>query len=234
MTAQAPTPACLLQPDFPDWLHPLLVKSLRQSLRSKVFVGVFLWTQVSLAALVGMQVVATGEQASLTLHVCQWVDIFLILAVMVPLWPVFVNDEDRRPESLDLIRLTRVSTQKLADGKMICAITQAVLLSLAMLPYGLLCHYLGGIEVTNELMAFLWVLANMIVLAPWGVLIGGLPVGGRIALAPLLLGALLFVFGGLMAILLASVSGLWCPWFAVAPIAWLIGFALSAARYDVR
>jgi hypothetical protein len=235
MTLAAQHPSCFARPDFPDWLHPLLVKALRQGLRSRVFLFVFLWTQLSLGILVALQA-ATSRQTSHMLHLWQWVDIFLVLSVMVPLWPIGVQDEDRRPEALDLIRLTPVPTISLVHGKLMCVFTQAMLLAVSMLPYALLCHYLGRIELTKELEAFAWLIGNVIVLAPWGILAGAVSLGGRVFMAPLLLGALLSVLVGLMGILLtnASGSGLWCLWIPLAFVVWIVGFALATARYDVR
>ena len=235
MTLAAQHPSSFARPDFPDWLHPLLVKALRQGLRSRVFLFVFLWTQLSLGILVALQA-ATSRQTSHALHLWQWVDIFFILSVMVPLWPIGVQDEDRRSEALDLIRLTRVPTVSLVHGKVMCVLTQAMLLAVSMLPYALLCHYIGHIELIKELEAFIWLTGNMIVLAPWGILAGAATLGGRVFMAPLLLAALLAVLVGLMGILLtnANTSGLWCPWIPVAFTVWILGYALANARYDVR
>jgi hypothetical protein len=233
MTLAAQHPSCFARPDFPDWLHPLVVKALRQSLRSHVFVAVFLWTQVSLGVLVALQA-ATSRQTAHVLHIWQWVDIFLILCVMVPLWPIAVQDEDRRPEALDLIRLTQVVTTQLVLGKLFCVLTHALLLAVSMLPYGLLCHYLGRIEVTKELEAFVWLIANMAILAPWGIFVGALPLRGRVMLAPLLLGGLLFVFGGMIGILYISAKGLWITWIFGALIGALSGSALASERYNFR
>jgi hypothetical protein len=234
MTASPQHPAAFPQPDFPDWLHPMLVKSLRQNLRGHVFVGVFLWTQLSLAFLVVLQAVAKSESSAHIFYLWRWIDIFLILVVMVPLWPVFVADEDRQPSSLDVIRLTPISPTKLVEGKLLCVMAQAALLTVTMVPYGLLSHYLGRIEVVTEMEALLWVFANMFVFAPWGILLGSLPVGARVALAPVLLGGLLFVVGGLVAILLFHAKGVWCPWIALASVVWVVGYALAGARYEMR
>ena len=52
-------------PDFSDWLSPILVKELRQGLKSRVFVGSFIVMQVVMIMAMGLRLL---EQASGDAH----------------------------------------------------------------------------------------------------------------------------------------------------------------------
>lgn len=227
--------------DFPDWLNPILVKSLRQGLRSNVFVGVLLWTQISSALVVGCQ--ALNLAANYT-TVFLALNVFVLFAVVVPLHPIVLPDEDFRQECLDLLRMTPQGMDGIMRCKLLCLVIQAALLWISLLPYWLLRYFTGHLELGKEVEAFLWIAGSMIALAPWGLFVGSQSMGIRVFLSGLIFLALLFVFFGYVMILAREprVSRLsseyfaeyWIPWLFFALLVFVVGNALAIDRYDNR
>ncbi len=63
------------KPDFPDWLSPMLVKELRQGIRSKAFMAVFFLTQLLMILSVVLNsrrhlVLALGRDARVSQQRC--------------------------------------------------------------------------------------------------------------------------------------------------------------------
>jgi hypothetical protein len=224
--------------DFPDWVHPSLVKSLRQGLRSRVFVGSLLWAQFSTGLLVWLHAsVPDGASGPGTWSMLYWLNAFLLLTVFVPLSPIFLKDEDMEPSNFDLIRLTTMDSSRSFMGRFVGLAVHAMLLLTAVLPYQLLRSFLPGVELRLDLETLAWIIANMLLLAPWGIFVGSMPLGPRVALSVLLLGALLFIFVGFLGILIdshrSSIHSVWLPWTAIALVFGIVGFGLGNSRYEL-
>lgn len=238
MSCVTPSRGASRTDDFPDWVHPSLVKSLRQGLRSRVFVGSLLWAQFSTGLLVWLHAcVPDGARGPGTWSMLYWLNAFLLLTVFVPLSPIFLKDEDMEPSNFDLIRLTAIDPSRLFMGRFLGQAVHAMLLLTAVLPYQLLRSFLPGVELRVDLETLAWIIANMLLLAPWGIFVGSMPLGARVALSVLLLGGLLFVFVGLLGILVdlrrPSIHSVWLSWAAIALVFGIVGFALGNSRYEL-
>ncbi len=223
--------------DLPDWISPFLVKSIRQGMRSHIFAGIFLWAQGSTGLLVLVQALngdarIRGSDAGFL----YWANLFVLFTVLVPLYPVFLQDEDARPGNMDLIRLGSVTPGRVATGKIEALLFNAALLWTAVLPYELVRYFIGGVEIGRDFETIGWITANMVLLAPWGVFIGTTSVGVRIVFSVVMLFAILFVLAGFAMILLSpthrSGDSPWLPWIALSPIIGMVGWNLAAARFD--
>ena len=62
MTSSAP--ALPLATDFSDWLSPILVKELRQGLKSRVFAGSFIVMQVVMILTMGLRLLEQSERGT--------------------------------------------------------------------------------------------------------------------------------------------------------------------------
>ncbi|MFD0892021.1 hypothetical protein KBB96_11390 [Luteolibacter ambystomatis] len=145
--------------DFPDRFSPMLVKELRQGLRAKTFVIVFLILQgllglILLVASAGATSARAGEKVS------QIVFVFFSLAVLVvqPLRGIGALAGEIRGQTIDLMVLTRLSAMRIVLGKWVAIVSQSALITATIFPYLILRYYFGGMSLFPELLAVLMVL----------------------------------------------------------------------------
>ncbi len=146
--------------DFPDRFSPMLVKELRQGLRGKTFVAVFLVLQVLLGLiLLTAGAAATSQKAGE--FVSQVVFVFFSLSVLViqPLRGVGALSSEIRGNTIDLMVLTRLGALRIVLGKWVAIVSQSALLTATIFPYLILRYYLGGMNLFAELMMVLMIFA---------------------------------------------------------------------------
>ena len=139
-----------------DRLSPILVKELRQGIRSKLFLGAFLTIQLSLF-LYGTTLLMTGNNVGGDRGVelaFFWSAIVLPLLILVPAMASQGIEKEITGKTLDLLLLTRISSYRLVLGKWASVIVQSTLLVTSALPYLMLRYFLGGIDIWNELQSF--------------------------------------------------------------------------------
>jgi hypothetical protein len=146
--------------DFPDRFSPMLVKELRQGLRGKTFVAVFLVLQ----GLLGLILLTAGAAATSQKageFVSQVVFVFFSLSVLViqPLRGVGALSSEIRGNTIDLMVLTRLGAQRIVLGKWVAIVSQSALLTATIFPYLILRYYLGGMNLFAELMMVLMIFA---------------------------------------------------------------------------
>jgi hypothetical protein len=145
-----------LRDDFPDRLSPMLVKELRQGLRAKAFIAVFLVLQ----ALLGLILLAATAGASSDragMVVSQVIFVFFALAVLViqPLRGIGALSSEIKGNTIDLMVLTRLSSWRIIVGKWIALVGQSSLLLATIVPYLILRYYFGGMNLFAELLLVL-------------------------------------------------------------------------------
>jgi len=155
-----PIPAAPPPPlaDFGDWLSPMIVKELRQGLRTWVFVGAFIVLQAILVMTLLISASAGNAQAASSLF---WILIAGILVFIIPLRGFNALAGEMKAETLDLLMLTRLGAFRIALGKWIALTAQGALIAISVLPYVVLRYFGGGVDVASELVALLlfWMLS---------------------------------------------------------------------------
>ncbi len=239
----AMTPAAAIKAtDFPDWVNPMLVKELRQGLRGRGFMAVFLWVQLSMTGLVSYQMLHAAEPASYMrsaiLNSLYILNLTLILHVLIPFRHLFIRDEDAVPENLDLLKITRLASWRIAWSKVVAGLALVLLAVTALLPHVLLRYHLGGVNVIAELVIMGWMLVGSFVCICWGVMLGLAPVAVRVIVGllvifvglPLLEGALWYSIRavGMMSSTAAEVVTLWVIFGGIAVV---IPLAIVEARF---
>lgn len=141
--------------DFPDRLSPMLVKELRQGLRTKAFTGTFLFLQITVGLFVLMQFGSTdhgraGEAMSRIIFA------FFSVAVLViqPMRGLAAVSSEIKENTLDLMVLTRLSSWKILLGKWASLVGQSALLYITLLPYLVIRYFFGGMQLFAELALF--------------------------------------------------------------------------------
>jgi hypothetical protein len=181
-----------LRDDFPDRLSPMLVKELRQGLRAKAFIAVFLVLQ----ALLGLILLAATAGASSDragMVVSQVIFVFFALAVLViqPLRGIGALSSEIKGSTIDLMVLTRLSSWRILVGKWIALVGQSSLLLATIVPYLILRYYFGGMNLFAELLLvlLLFLLSSALTAVTVGlsasssILVRGLiPLAGTVAL----------------------------------------------------
>jgi len=173
--------------DFSDKLSPMLVKELRQGLRAKTFVIVFLALQGLLATVLLISVGASEvQEAGET--VSKVIFFFFSLAVLVvqPLRGVGALHNEIKGNTIDLMVLTRLGAWRIVLGKWVAIVSQSALLLTAIVPYLILRYFFGGMNLFAELLLMLLIFLGSAVFTAFTVgisAIGPILIRGLIPLA---------------------------------------------------
>lgn len=139
--------------DFPDRLSPMVVKELRQGLRTRLFGGVLLTLHIMLVLLTLMS--AGAENATV---VSGWFDgiVTLVLCIIMPLRGFSAVADEIKSGTLDMLALTRLSAGRIIFGKWAAIASQSLLLMLSILPYVVARFVFGGLDLFGEIAALFY------------------------------------------------------------------------------
>lgn len=147
--------------DFPDGVSPMLVKELRQGLRTYTFVILFLVLQGLLALVLMTAGAATSSSSSDGAGnvVSQIVFCFFSLSLLViqPLRGISAISIEIKQNTIDLMVLTRLSAWRIVWGKWFSIVSQSALILLAILPYLILRYFFGGMQLFAELFLMIYI-----------------------------------------------------------------------------
>lgn len=160
--------------DASDFLNPVLVKELRQGLKSRAFNFSFMLMQGLMVIGIAIQVLAreagggSGVEASTVVF---WLFAAAPLLVMLPAQAINAIYGEHRQQTLPLVLLTRLTPWRMATGKWLSLMAQAMLIACAVLPYLVLRYFLGGVNVALDLLIFTILLGACAVLCAGGLLL---------------------------------------------------------------
>lgn len=139
--------------DFSDKLSPMLVKELRQGLRAKTFVIVFLTLQGLLGLVLLASLGAAGSPQDAGHNISGIIFMFFSLAVLViqPIRGIGTLHREVQGNTIELMVLTRLSAWKIVLGKWISIVAQSALLLAAVIPYLILRYWFGDMNLFGEL-----------------------------------------------------------------------------------
>lgn len=138
--------------DFPDRLSPMLVKELRQGMRTKAFVGVFLALQIILGViLLSAGAAASSDDAGSTIS--NIIFIFFSIAVLIiqPMRGITALSSEVKGNTIDMMVLTRLSAWRIVTGKWASIVSQSALLLVTIIPYLILRYFFGGMNLVGEI-----------------------------------------------------------------------------------
>jgi hypothetical protein len=156
--ATVPPPVAGQLDEFSDRLSPMLVKELRQGLRAKTFVVLFLALQALLAVVLLSAIGASsGSESGIT--VSRVIFFFFSFAALVaqPLRGVGALHQEIKGNTIDLMVLTRLGAWRIVLGKWVAIVSQTALLLTAVVPYLILRYFFGRMDLFAELLLFLLV-----------------------------------------------------------------------------
>jgi len=214
--------------DFPSWMSPMLVKELRQGVQSGVFAWTFVLLQAAMFILMLLWLLDrsrsfAGPDSGFFHGTFWW--LFGIAAVLaIPLRAGATMVSERQGQTLDLLRLTRLSSTQIVVGKWLSTMAQVGLLAVAVLPYVVLQYFFGGLDVVADLSLFVMVLLGASVVTALSIATSGQPAAARGLLIAL------FAYGFVMVNSMGAmlVSGLVSPaaWTAIAIVTAILSAVL--------
>ncbi len=146
-----------------DRLDPMLVRCVRQDLRSKVFIAVFslllLWsTAFSLIAATSAAASTDPERTSgrWLFALLAWSWSFALIVVQASATHRLVAQE-RNDDTWDLVELTGLPPRRLVRGLLAASLTQSALYTAAMAPFLVMAYLLRGLDLLTILAALITV-----------------------------------------------------------------------------
>jgi len=138
--------------DFPDRLSPILVKELRQGLRAKTFIAVFLSLQAVLA-LILFAASAGTTSGSVGTIISSVIFIFFSIAVLIvqPLRGIGAVSSEIKGNTIDMMVLSRLSATRIVFGKWFALVSQSALLLATVIPYLIYRYVLGEMNLVGEI-----------------------------------------------------------------------------------
>ena len=135
--------------DFSDSIGPMVVKELRQGLRTRVFTWAFLFIQgfLLLFMMSGFSESSDGRNTATSF----WVLLQFVLLFVMPFRGLSALHTEVRLNTMELITLTRMSAWRITFGKWLALFSQSLLLAVAVMPYIVLRYFFGGMNVLAEL-----------------------------------------------------------------------------------
>jgi hypothetical protein len=141
--------------DFSDVLSPMLVKELRQGLRSRIFMAAFYLTQGLMILCVIFNLVASragsNSDSMGIMNGLFWFMISVPLLFFMPMRGFNALHSELKNGTMELVFLSRLSSWRIALGKWLALVVQTILLVTAVLPYVLIRYFLGGIDILDDL-----------------------------------------------------------------------------------
>ncbi len=141
--------------DFPDFFQPMLVKELRQGLRTRGFVLMFLAFHLIMAVVLWIAISSYNVSSAGNMTNDAIFSILLFALVVVqPLRAQNAISIEVKANTLELITMTSMNARRIVVGKWLSLVVQSLLLIVSILPYVVISYLLGGVNLLNELVKF--------------------------------------------------------------------------------
>lgn len=138
--------------DFPDRMSPMLVKELRQGMRAKTFIAVFLSLQIFLSVML-FSAGAAASSSQVGALISGIIFVFFAIAVVLvqPMRGTGALSSEVKGNTIDMMVLTRLSAWRIVFGKWIAIVGQSALLFSTIVPYLILRYFFGGMNLFGEM-----------------------------------------------------------------------------------
>jgi len=149
--------------DWPDWMNPVLVKELRQSLRSRSF-------EIAYLGLIGgLTLITVFDLSSGTNSASVWflVVLCLVFHVLLPLRLAMSFGEDCLRGNQDLIAVTGVSSTDQINQRLSALGFHTFMSGSVVLPFLMLRYFLGGSDLIDEVQYLFLLAAGTLVIGSY-------------------------------------------------------------------
>lgn len=137
--------------DFPDRLSPMVIKELRQGLRTKAFTSTFLLLQITLGIASLTATMAETGSVGGTLSGMIFGIFALVALIMQPLRGTNAVASEMKDQTLEIMSLTRLNSFRVVFGKWASLVSQTALLLVTVIPYLVMRYFFGGMQLFAEL-----------------------------------------------------------------------------------
>jgi hypothetical protein len=138
--------------DFGDYFSPILVKELRQGLRTRFFTISLLLFHSFIILLLATVTLGTPVEV---VNGVFWGTAGLMLLVVLPLRAFNALNAEAADGTLDMLTLTSISSSRILQGKWVALFSQSLLMAGSLLPYMVARYFFGGVEILREAVALL-------------------------------------------------------------------------------
>lgn len=140
----------------------MLVKELRQGMRTHLFTIAFILLQAFMVLCVLIGAAAAGDSGAVSGFF--WFFVVVALVIVQPVRGFGALTQEIQLNTMDLIHLTELGAWRIALGKWAALVAQTLLLVCGILPYLVMRYFFGGIDLVQELTILFWVLILSLVL----------------------------------------------------------------------
>lgn len=134
--------------DFPDWLNPILVKELRQGLRSGIFVTA--WIVIQVMAVLSLAGEAAAQPAAgpsgILGRMTFWGATAIVLWLLLPLGATRSVGGELGESRVELLVLSGSAERRVCYGKWQTMVLQGALVYLSLLPYLVARYFVSHAE----------------------------------------------------------------------------------------
>jgi len=135
-------------------VSPVLVKEIRQGLKSRSFAGSFVIIQLLMMLCILLYLTSLRQRSDVSfVNGLFWFFLSVPLVMVLPLRGFQTIHEEVKNKTLELIFLTRLSAWQIVFGKWLALFVQGALIVVAVMPYLVLRYFLGGINLVEDLWA---------------------------------------------------------------------------------
>lgn len=138
--------------DFSDRMSPIVVKELRQGLRTRFFTAALILFHLLIIPLLCTVTLGTPPEVVSGIF---WGITGLMLLVVMPLRAFNALRAETADGTLDMLTLTSISSFRILYGKWIALFSQTLLVAGSLLPYMVARYFFGGVEILREAVALL-------------------------------------------------------------------------------
>ncbi len=164
-----------------DWLNPIVVKELRQAVQSRFVVAALLILLAIQIIAVGIYLLASRDplgnfDAGRTVFMLLFGILLAVSMLFVPLYTGVRLAAERSETNLDLLFITTIKPRSIIAGKLLAAVTLAVLIFSACLPFLTFTYFLRGIDLPSMLVALVLGFAVVILSSQLAVFVACMPI----------------------------------------------------------
>lgn len=162
-----------------DHLNPLLVKEVRQSLKSRQFALMFglllcfAWA-ASLIGLAAMGPEVAWEARGPNMFYVYYLALAFALLVVVPYHAFRSLAVEQEDHTYELLAITALGPRQIVAGKLASAVMQMVIYLSVLTPCLAFTYLLRGIDLPTIVIVVMWTVAGSLVLSAAGLLLGSL------------------------------------------------------------
>jgi hypothetical protein len=202
-----------------DWINPIVVKEVRQAVKSRLVVSVLMVFLVLMLVVMGFALTFQqtrndfgGGNSGLGREVFSWLQGFLLPTIMlvVPVYAAIRMGAERSETNADLLFISTLSPSAIISGKFVASLVFAMLIFSIFAPFMVFTYLLRGVDMPTILFVLWMDLMGMFAATMFALFLASIP--GALALR------VFAVFSGFMFVFLCfgyvfggSMAMIWSP-----------------------